>query len=168
MSSIPELVSLEDIVRNIRRIMVGAALAGALAAGVLAAPAANAAAAPAAAAASAPTKHFFGNFYSKWHPSEDDDFGHRSYFKGYWYKKDGYYWFVGDLFDRDRDNEYSYVWYRYRDGSGYHEKYFGKSKSHLHFNNFAKFKSGKFNDFDIRVCEGDNRFEDCGGWGDAF
>ncbi|WP_214108781.1 hypothetical protein [Acrocarpospora catenulata] len=152
--------------RIARSIMAGTALVGALTAGAFVAPAANAA--PAAVQASGPAKHFFGNFYSKYHKGEDTGFGDRSYFKGYWIKKDGWYWFYGDLFDRDHDSEYSYVWYRWHDGSGYHTKYFGRTKGHAHFDKFAKFKAGKFDDLDIRVCEGDSSTEDCGAWGDAF
>ncbi|GIH89401.1 hypothetical protein ACFFMN_14620 [Planobispora siamensis] len=154
---------------KLRTVLAGTALAGSLAAGLAAAPAAMAATADTATAAQqaqAPKKHFFGPYYSKFGGGES--FGKRSYFKGYWYKDNGRYWFFGDLFDRDRDREYSYVWFRWHDKFGTHTKYY-KTFGHRHFDKFGGFKkSNGFDDFKIRVCEGDNRFDDCGNWGDAF
>ncbi|MBG0827749.1 hypothetical protein HS041_08230 [Planomonospora sp. ID67723] len=151
-----------------RTILVGTALAGSLAAGLAAAPAqaATAGTATSAEQVQGPKKHFFGPYYSKFGGGES--FGKRSYFKGYWYKDDGRYWFFGDLFDRDRDREYSYVWFKWHDRFGHHVKYY-KTFGGKHFDKFGGFKgSNGFDDFKIRVCEGDNRFDDCGSWGDAF
>ncbi|MEU6996799.1 hypothetical protein [Nonomuraea sp. NPDC046570] len=152
---------------KIRNLLVGGALAASLAAGLAAAPAAQAATAGSAAAqAQAPVRHFFGPVYSGFGGGED--FGHRSNFKGYWYKSDGRYWFFGDLFDRDRDREYSYVWFRWHDDRGSHTSYY-KSFGSRHFEKYGGFKrSSGFDDFDIRVCEGGDRFDDCGSWKDVF
>ncbi|GAT66419.1 hypothetical protein PS9374_02069 [Planomonospora sphaerica] len=152
-----------------RTLLAATALTGALAAGLAAAPAQASTAGTATAAASQEaqgSKHFFGPYYSKFGGGEG--FGKRSYFKGYWIKQDGRYWFHGDLFDRDRDREYSYVWFRWHDKFGTHTKYY-KTFGGRHFTKFGGFKkSNGFDDFKIRVCEGDDRFDDCGGWGDAF
>ncbi|WP_433251494.1 hypothetical protein ACQPYK_06110 [Streptosporangium sp. CA-135522] len=153
--------------RKIRTLLTGAALAGSLAAGLAVTPAqAATAGASAAQQVQGPSKHFFGPYYSGFGAGED--FGHRSYFKGYWYKDGGRYWFFGDLFDRDRDREYSYVWFKWHDRSGYHTKVF-KTFGHQRFAGYGGFRrSGGFDDFKIRVCEGRDKFDDCGGWGDAF
>ncbi|MBB2909394.1 hypothetical protein FHS43_000640 [Streptosporangium becharense] len=161
-----------------RALLAGAALAGSLLAGGLAAPAATAATVPAAAPVpaaplSAPAvsaalggKHFFGPYHSAFGGGES--FGKRSYFKGYWVKTGGRYWFYGDLVDRDRDRHYSYVWFRWHDRSGHHTKVF-KTFRHAGFAEFGGFRTSKgFDDFKIRVCEGTDKFDDCGGWGDAF
>ncbi|MDP9863037.1 MULTISPECIES: hypothetical protein [Streptosporangium] len=155
---------------KVRTLLVSATLAGSLAAGLAGAPAQAATAGGPGASetlqAKGPVKHFFGPYYSKFGGGES--FGRRSSFKGYWYKEGGRYWFFGDLFDRDRDREYSYVWFRWHDRSGSHVKYY-KTFGVRHFDKFGGFrKSDGFDDFKIRVCEGDNRFDDCGGWGDAF
>ncbi|MEO3811662.1 hypothetical protein ABGB17_21930 [Sphaerisporangium sp. B11E5] len=156
--------------RNIRNLLVSTALAGSLAAGLAAAtaPAASASAAgtSGSAVAAQASRHFFGPIYS--HYGRGEDRGHRSYFKGYWEKSSGRYWFYGSLFDRDRDRDYSYVWFRWHDDRGFHTKYY-KTFGKLSFNKFGGFrKSNGFDDFDIRVCEGDNRFDDCGGYKDVF
>ncbi|MFF5211791.1 hypothetical protein [Streptosporangium sp. NPDC000396] len=152
---------------KIRAFVVGTALTGSLAAGLAAAPAQAATAGTSAAQqAQSPRKHFFGPYYSAFGGGED--FGHRSYFKGYWYSDSGRYWFFGDLFDRDHDREYSYVWFKWHDRFGSHVKYY-KTFGNRHFEKFGGFKkSSGFDDFKIRVCEGTDRFDDCGGWGDAF
>ncbi|WP_326819902.1 hypothetical protein [Streptosporangium sp. NBC_01756] len=150
-----------------RTLLVGAALTGSLAAGLAVAPAQAATAGAATVQqAQSPQRHFFGPYHSRFGGGEN--FGHRSYFKGYWYKDGGRYWFFGDLFDRDRDRDYSYVWFRWHNRSGFHTKVF-KTFGHRHFSTYGGFKkSSGFNDFKIRVCEGDNSFDDCGNWGDAF
>ncbi|MEU8384764.1 hypothetical protein [Streptosporangium sp. NPDC048865] len=153
---------------EIRTALVGAALAGSLAAGVVAAPSAMASAqAPAAAQeAQASGKHFFGPYYSGFGGRES--FGKRSYFKGYWTSSGGRYWFYGDLFDRDRDRQRSYVWFKWHDRFGSHTKVFD-TFGHSGFSKFGGFKkSSGFDDFKIRVCEGGDKFDDCGRWGDAF
>ncbi|MBG0813626.1 hypothetical protein [Planomonospora sp. ID82291] len=152
-----------------RTLLAATVLAGSLAAGLAAVPAQAATAGTATVAAfqeAQGSKHFFGPYHSTFGGGEG--FGKRSYFKGYWIKQDGRYWFHGDLFDRDRDREYSYVWFRWHDKFGVHTKYY-KTFGSRHFTKFGGFKkSSGFDDFKIRVCEGDDRFDDCGGWGDAF
>ncbi|MDH2423815.1 hypothetical protein [Sphaerisporangium sp. TRM90804] len=157
--------------RKIRNLLVSTALAGSLAAGIAAtAPAAqaetSAAAGTAVTAEAQAARHFFGPIYSTFGRGEDR--GHRSYFKGHWKKSNGRYWFYGSLFDRDRDRDYSYVWFRWHDDRGFHAKYY-KTFGKKDFSKFGGFrKSSGFDDFDIRVCEGDNRFDDCGRWSDVF
>jgi len=158
-----------------RTLLAGAALAASLLAGVAAAPAASASAGTAGTAASATVatqqaqtsgKHFFGPYYSGF--GRGEDFGHRSSFKGYWTKDNGRYWFYGDLFDRDRDRSSSYVWFKWHDRFGSHTKVF-KTFGHGDIDHFGGFKkSNGFDDFKIRVCEGTDKFDDCGRWGDAF
>jgi hypothetical protein len=159
-------------VRKIRNLLVSTALAGSLAAGLAAVttPAASAstegASGTAVATQAQAKRHFFGPIYSRFGGGES--FGKRSYFKGYWEKSGGRYWFYGSLFDRDRDRDYSYVWFRWHDDRGFHTKYY-KTFGRLNFNKFGGFrKSSGFDDFDIRVCEGDNRFDDCGSYKDVF
>ncbi|WP_326646443.1 hypothetical protein OG884_17620 [Streptosporangium sp. NBC_01755] len=151
-----------------RALLAGAALAGSLLAGVAVAPAAMASASTATATQQAQTssKNFFGPYYSGF--GQGEDFGHRSYYKGYWTKESGRYWFYGDLFDRDRDRSYSYVWFKWHDRFGSHTKVF-KTRGHSDIDRFGGFKgSSGFDDFKIRVCEGTDKFDDCGRWGDAF
>ena len=158
---------------KIRTALVGAALAGSLAAGVVAAPSAMASAskssngsAVAVQETQASSKHFFGPYYSGFGGGES--FGRRSYFKGYWTSSGGRYWFYGDLFDRDRDRQRSYVWFKWHDRFGSHSKVFN-TFGNSGFNKFGGFKkSNGFDDFKIRVCEGRDKFDDCGRWGDAF
>ncbi|WP_030915941.1 hypothetical protein [Streptosporangium amethystogenes] len=147
-----------------RALLAGAALAGSLLAGVAMAPAATASTAPQQAQTF--SKHFFGPYYSGF--GQGEDFGHRSYYKGYWTKEDGRYWFYGDLFDRDHDRSYSYVWFKWHDRFGSHTKVF-KTLGHGDVDRFGGFKkSSGFDDFKVRVCEGTDKFDDCGRWGDAF
>ncbi|MER5624755.1 hypothetical protein ABT061_27350 [Streptosporangium sp. NPDC002544] len=155
-----------------RALLAGAALAGSLLAGVAVAPAATASTAGTTTTATALqqaqtfSKHFFGPYYSGF--GRGEDFGHRSYFKGYWTKEGGRYWFYGDLFDRDRDRSYSYVWFKWHDRFGSHTKVF-KTLGHGDIDRFGGFKgSSGFDDFKVRVCEGTDKFDDCGRWGDAF
>ncbi|GAA3120830.1 hypothetical protein GCM10010466_09680 [Planomonospora alba] len=154
---------------KVRTLLAGTAAAGVLAAGLAAAPAqaaAAGAAAPAAVQGAQAPKHFFGPYHSGF--GKGESFGRRSSFKGYWIQQGGRYWFHGDLSDRDRDRHYSYVWFKWHDRSGTHVKYY-KTFGSRHFGGFGGFrKSHGFDDFKIRVCEGVDRFDDCGGWGDAF
>lgn len=151
--------------RKLQALVAAAATAGTLAAGLAIAPAAQAAA-PAAAQAAAPKKHFFGPYYSGF--GKGETFGKRSYFKGYWYRTGGRYWFFGDLIDRDFDRQYTYVWFRWHDRFGFHTKVF-RTLGKKRFIKFGGFRVGTgFDDFKIRVCEGRNQFADCGKWGDAF
>jgi hypothetical protein len=152
------------IVNKIQRVLAGSMVAGALAAGVLAAPAAQAS----TDSASAPIKHFFSNTYSSYNTGQGEDKFDRSYFgKGYWYFSKGRYYFFGDLFDRDHDKQYTYVWFHYRyKGKDFFKTY--KTFGHKHFHKFGGFQKSKgFKDFDIRVCEG-GLSVDCGKWHDVF
>ncbi|WP_062345040.1 hypothetical protein [Herbidospora yilanensis] len=153
--------------RKLPRVLAGTALAAGLMAGAMAAPA-TAGATASAGSAAASSKHFFGPYYSHW--GDKFEKSHRSYFKGYWTKTGNQYWFYGDLFDTDRDRQWSYVWYRYTDRFGKsHTKWFkNTSFGHGDFDKFFGFKKGFVKDVDFRVCEGTNRFDDCGGWNDAF
>ena len=91
-----------------------------------------------------------------------------SSFRGYRYKDSGRYWFFGDLTDRDHDREYSYVWFKWHDNSGSHVASY-KTFGGRHFDRFGGFSKNRgFDDFKIRVCEGDSGTDDCGAWGDAF
>ncbi|WP_449062565.1 hypothetical protein [Planomonospora algeriensis] len=127
---------------------------------------ASTAGAGAAAQEAQSSKHFFGPYHSGF--GKGESFGERSYFKGYWVKDGGRYWFHGDLFDRDHDRSYSYVWFKWHDRSGYHTKVF-KTFGHSHYKSYGGFKKSRgFDDFKIRVCEGTNKFDDCGRWYDAF
>jgi hypothetical protein len=149
----------------------GAALTGALAAGLAAAPAAQAAiSAPAAQAATAdsssavqaqtaPRRHFIGPYFS----DSREDRRHESYFRGYWYKKSGGYYFTGDLFDRHRDRDGSYVWFKWYDRFGKFHKQSYRTDGRRHFAPI-RFKR----DFDVRVCEGRSSSSGCGGWHDVF
>ncbi|MBB5138814.1 hypothetical protein HNP84_008572 [Thermocatellispora tengchongensis] len=149
---------------KIRTIVAGAAVAAALSIGVAAAPAQAATGTQAAttAAASVTTQDAsaaaFGRTFKYWADSHD------GYFKGYWYKKHGRYYFGGDLVDVDRgDREYTYVWFKWYDRFGrFHQDYY-KTFGKIHFKDFV-FKK----DFDVRVCEGDSRFDNCGSWHDVF
>ncbi|GAA5044895.1 hypothetical protein HNP84_004740 [Thermocatellispora tengchongensis] len=151
---------------KIRTIVAGAAVAAALSIGLAAAPAqaATPAAAPVKAATSAKVTAqdgaatTFGRTFKYWADSHD------GYFKGYWYKKHGFYYFGGDLVDVDRgDREYTYVWFKWYDKFGrFHQNYY-KTFGKIHFKDFI-FKK----DFDVRVCEGDHKLDNCGGWHDVF
>ena len=148
--------------RKIRSILAGTALVGAVAAGLAVSPAAH------ASTASATTvergNHFFGPYYS--------DYGHgehrsdRSYFKGFWFKKHGYYYFDAYAYDRDHDHEYTYFWIKWHDSFGFHVKYY-KTFNKFHYVHKFKGSSG-FNDADFHVCEGDFPSDDCGSYHDVF
>ncbi len=132
--------------RKIRNILAGTVIAGALAAGAVAAPvAASAAAAPTAATSAVQSgpKHFF-TYYSGY------DNGKRSSFKGYWYKKSGWYYVYGDLFDKDFDREYSYLWIKWEDRFG--RDHFKRYKTFGRFHYEAKFFKAKH--FWVGVSEG--------------
>ena len=113
--------------RKIRNILAGGLIAGALAVGAVAAPAAQAAAAPAGASAGAAAAAKGFTYYSGY------DKGKRSLFKGAWFKRGGWYYVKGDLFDGDFDREYSYLWIRYEDRFGrFHTKRY-KTLKRFHF-----------------------------------
>ncbi|MGW4643023.1 hypothetical protein ACWEN6_31205 [Sphaerisporangium sp. NPDC004334] len=148
--------------RKIRNLLVGTALAGALAAGVAAAPAASASTASATAATSASqalSRHSFGPYFSDFGGREDR--GDRSYVRGFWGRSDGRYYLDFDLFDRDRDRQYSWLDVYYHNGSGWHfyNRYrtFGHSASKIFFNRGV-------DGFRFRVGEGSTRDYDWSGW----
>jgi hypothetical protein len=140
---------------------------GALAGGVALSPAAQAATADSSAAqtaAQAPFRHFFGPYYSGYHGNEHRS--DRSYFKGYWFKDNGRYYFSFDGFDRDRDHQYSYYWVRYHDGHGFHTNVY-RDFDRFHYSHIFSRSSG-FNDFQVRVCEGGSPNSDCGSYHNIF
>ncbi|MEO3814272.1 hypothetical protein ABGB17_35185 [Sphaerisporangium sp. B11E5] len=144
---------------KIRTVLTGTVLAGALAGALAATPAQAAATTTAATAKAAFDRHGFGPVWSGYGRHESR--GDRSYFKGYWYSKNGYYYFDGNLFDRDRDREYSYVSFQWHDNRGWHEKtYRGDRFGSSHF--FGKFRKGSFDKFRIRVGEGTRGHYDWG------
>jgi hypothetical protein len=147
---------------RIRNLLAGTALAGSLVAGALAiAPAASADAASADQAQSAQSdRHNFGPYYS----NGSENGSHESYFRGYWQKRSGHYYFYGDLYDRHHnDHDYSYVWFKYYDQHGNFHRNWYRSDDRRHFEGI-RFKR----DFQIRVCEGDSRNDGCGGYHDVF
>lgn len=148
---------------GIRHLLAGTALAGSMVAGALAvAPSAQADAATASQAQSAQAgpKHFFGPYFS----NGSENGGHESYFKGYWQKRGGNYYFYGDLYDRHHnDGDYSYVWFKYYDRHGNFHRNWYRSDDRRHFDSI-RFKR----DFKIQVCEGGSRDSGCGGWHDVF
>ncbi|MEV1248080.1 hypothetical protein ACIBO2_55875 [Nonomuraea sp. NPDC050022] len=148
---------------GIRHLLAGTALAGSMVAGALAiAPTAQADAATATQAQSAQAgpRHFFGPYFS----NGSENGGHESYFKGYWQKRGGNYYFYGDLYDRHHnDGDYSYVWFQYYDRHGDFHRNWYRSDDRRHFDSI-RFKR----DFKIQVCEGGSRNSGCGGWHDVF
>lgn len=138
-------------------------MAGALVAGVVAAPAAQADTAIATEAQSvqAGPKHNFGPYYS----NGSEDVQRESYFRGYWQKRGGKYYFSGDLGDRHNgDGDYSYVWFKYYDSSGnFHRNVYRTDDRRRHFEEI-RFKR----DFKVRVCEGNTRDSGCGSYHDVF
>jgi hypothetical protein len=150
---------MEDTVK-IRTLLVGTAVAGALAAGIAASPAQAAttstasttSAASAASAAQAQSGHHdFSPIWSGYGRGEDSR--DRSYFSGSWYENNGWYYFDGHLFDRDRDNQYSYIDLQWHDRNGWHDKiYRGSSYGSSHY--LAKFRRGSFDHLRIRTGEG--------------
>jgi hypothetical protein len=153
-------------VRKIPSILAGTTLAGALLCGAALAPAAQAATTEASATtvAQAPFRHFFGPYYSGYGRSEGRS--RRSYVKGYWTRDGRNYRFVFTGFDRDRDRQYTYYWVRWHDRSGTHRRVY-RDRDVFRFSRVFRRGSG-FNDFDVRVCEGTRRSDDCGRYHDVF
>ncbi|GAA3842110.1 hypothetical protein GCM10022226_75880 [Sphaerisporangium flaviroseum] len=154
--------------RNIRKLLAGTALAGSLAAGLAAAPAAQASTTDSAGVTSATeaqsSRHFFPIRYSDFGRGENR--GDRSYFKGYWEKFGGRYYFSGHVFDRDddRNRDYNYLEFRWHDDRGFHHKIF-KSHGEFNVNRYGGFrKSEGFDSFAFRVGEGHGRDYDWGNW----
>ncbi|MGP4101698.1 hypothetical protein [Nonomuraea sp. KM90] len=137
-------------------------MAGALLAGAGAAPAAQAdtATTTQAKAVQAGPKHNFGPIYS----NGTESLPKESYFRGYWQKRGGNYYFSGDLGDRHNgDGDYSYVWFKYYDSSGFHRDVYRSDDRRRHFGEI-RFKR----DLKIRVCEGNTRNSGCGSYKDVF
>ncbi|GLW07861.1 hypothetical protein Misp01_29910 [Microtetraspora sp. NBRC 13810] len=142
-----------------RKLLVGAALAGALATGIVAAPAqaatttANTAATASTAAQAQYTKHWFegySNFGRGEHRNE------RSYYKGYWYFSDGRYHFDLNTWDRDRDRENTYVEFWYHDDRGWHLGHRFSTQGHKEWK-FSYSRKGGFDGFRVRIGEGTTR-----------
>ncbi|TDD57278.1 hypothetical protein E1286_00750 [Nonomuraea terrae] len=103
--------------RNVRKLLVGTALAGALATGIFAAPAASAATAT---TASAPVAASAQSFSAGWKYFNTG--GHDGRIAYQWGRKGGHYWLDFKLWDRDRrDRGFTYfdVYYK-RHGKWYH------------------------------------------------
>ncbi|WP_248964967.1 hypothetical protein [Sphaerisporangium perillae] len=149
--------------RNIRNLLVGTALAGALAAGLAAAPAASASTAGTTDADSAAqaqsARHRFGPFFSDFGGGEDR--GDRSYAKGYWWRSGGHYYVDFDLFDRDHDRQYAWFDVYYHDDRGWHS--FNRYKTFGHFGKTIRF-SEDTDGFRFRVGEGSTSDYDWSGW----
>ncbi|SNT64199.1 hypothetical protein SAMN05216276_11131, partial [Streptosporangium subroseum] len=100
---------------KLRSVLVGTALAGALAAGIAAAPAQAATATTASAASTASTASVAQAQYTKHWFSGSSDFGRgesrgeRSEYRGYWYYSGGRYYFDIEARDHDRDRQNTYV-----------------------------------------------------------
>ncbi|MFC4535158.1 hypothetical protein [Sphaerisporangium dianthi] len=148
--------------RKIRNLLVGTALAGALAVGIAAAPAASASTAGAAAATPATqalSRHNFGPFFSGFGGREDRD--DRSYAKGFWGRSGGHYYLDFDLFDRDRDRQYAWFDVYYHNNSGWH--FYKRYRTFGHFDHRIDFNRG-VDGFRFRVGEGSTRDYDWSGW----
>ncbi|MEU8383603.1 hypothetical protein [Streptosporangium sp. NPDC048865] len=127
--------------RNIRKLLVGTALAGALAAGVAAAPAASAATAGATGAAQSTS---FDGFGKTWSGDRD------AFATGSFGKSGGRHFFDVDLFDRDRDRDKAFFDFYYKDRFGWHHKRFSTSG---HWDHKFFFKH-KIHDYKWRVGHG--------------
>ena len=112
---------------KLRSVLVGTALAGALAAGIAAAPAQAATATTASAASTASasqaqyTKHWFSGYSSF---GRGESRGDRSEYKGYWYYSGGRYYFDIEARDHDRDRQNTYIDFSWHDDNGWHNRRF--------------------------------------------
>ncbi|SDJ45084.1 hypothetical protein [Nonomuraea jiangxiensis] len=144
--------------RNVRKLLVGTAVAGALAAGIFAAPAASAATASAASTATAATTASTASQASSgWRYVNVGGRDGRIAYQ--WGRKGGRYWLDFQLWDRDRhDRGYTFfdVYYK-RDGRWHHYKRYS-TKSFYDKGNPIFFPS----DVD------DIRFRGGYGWNDHF
>ncbi|RCG24421.1 hypothetical protein DQ384_32730 [Sphaerisporangium album] len=154
--------------RKIRNLVVGTALAGSLAAG-LAAPGTAAQAATgdasttAGVTATAQAQRLGGSFgpiYSGFGRGEDR--GHRSYVKGFWGVKGGRDYVDFDLFDRDRDRQYSWADFYYHDDEGWH--FYKRYKTFGHYHTRLFFNDSDIDGFRFRVGEGSTSDYDWSGW----
>ncbi|GII75651.1 hypothetical protein Sru01_06330 [Sphaerisporangium rufum] len=156
---------------KIRDLLAGAALAGSLAAAALtvvpAAASADAAAATPTSSATSATSvsagkvHRFGPFFSGFGRGENR--GHRSYATGSWSFKGGRYHLDFDLFDRDRDRQYSWFDVYYHDNRGWHA--FARYRTFGHLGRHVAFpRDRRIDGFRFRVGEGTTRDYDWSGW----
>jgi hypothetical protein len=155
---------------KLRSVLVGTALAGALAAGIAAAPAqaataatastASAASAASTASASQYSKHWFSGSSSF---GRGESRGERSEYRGYWYYSGGRYYFDIDARDHDRDNQNTYVDFSWHDNQGWHNRRFstgGRSEW-----KFSYSRNSGFDNFRVRIGEGNSRDFD---WGNNY
>jgi hypothetical protein len=148
---------------KLRSVLVGTALAGALAAGIAAAPA------QAATASTASTASVAQAQYSKHWFSGSSDYGRgesrgeRSDYRGYWYYSNGRYYFDIDARDRDRDRENTYVDFSYHDNGGWHTRRFSTG-GHNEWK-FSISARGGFDGFRTHIGEGNSRDFD---WGNYY
>jgi hypothetical protein len=141
---------------KLRTILVGTALAGALAAGIAAAPAQAATASTAGTASAASqaqfSRHYFEG-YSNYGRGESRN--ERSYYKGYYYFDNGRYYFDINAWDRDRDRENTYVDFWYHDDKGWHDHRFNTG-GHDEWKFSVGARDG-FDGFRVRIGEGNSR-----------
>ncbi|MET8161750.1 hypothetical protein ABZT47_35790, partial [Sphaerisporangium sp. NPDC005289] len=110
-------------------------------------------------------RHGFGRIWSGY--SRGESSRDRSYFSGYWYSQNGYYYFKGDLYNYHRDRDYSYIDFQWHDDNGWHSRiYRGSRYGASHFT--GKFRKGSFDDFRIRVGEGYRGHYDWGQYRNFF
>ena len=129
---------------KVRTLLAGTALAGALAAGMAAAPAAMASTPTAALPPRPPLSRPRARPSTSSARTTPDSAAVRLWtpllLQGVLHKDgSGRYWFYGDLVDRDRDRQYSYVWFKWHDRSGFHAKVF-KTRGDQHFDKFGGFR----------------------------
>lgn len=141
--------------RKLRSVLVGTALAGALAAGIAAAPAQAATATTANTADTTSIaqvqykKHWFSGYSSF---GRGESRGERSSYKGYWYHSNGRYYFYFNTFDHDRDRENTFIDFYYHDDNGWHNRRFSTGGHHEWKFSFSD-RHG-FDGFRARIGEG--------------
>ncbi|MDP9847612.1 hypothetical protein J2853_006823 [Streptosporangium lutulentum] len=149
--------------RKLRSVLVGTALAGALAAGIAAAPAQAATATTASAASTASVvqaqyaKHWFSGSSGY---GRGESRGERSTYKGSWYYANGRYYFDLEAWDHDRDRQNTYVDFSYHDNRGWHTKRFATG-GHSRWT-FSYSTRGGFDGFRTHIGEGTSRDFDWG------
>ncbi|SNT63779.1 hypothetical protein SAMN05216276_110423 [Streptosporangium subroseum] len=149
--------------RKLRSVLVGTALAGALAAGIAAAPAQAATATTAGTASVAQaqyTKHWFSGSSSF---GRGESRGDRSDYRGYWYYSNGRYYFDIEAWDHDRDRQNTYVDFSYHDNGGWHTRRFSTG-GHGEWKFNISARSG-FDGFRTHIGEGNSRDFD---WGNYY
>jgi hypothetical protein len=154
---------------KLRSVLIGTALAGALAAGIAAAPAQAATATTAATASAASTASVAQAQYTKHWFSGSSSFGRgesrgeRSQYKGYWYYSNGRYYFDIEARDHDRDRQNTYIDFSWHDDNGWHNRRFstgGRSEW-----KFSYSRNSGFDNFRTRIGEGNSRDFD---WGNYY